>query len=48
VVYVAPLREVSVLFTVVLGAVLLKESEVASRMTWGVLIVAGIGLLVSD
>ena len=47
VVYVAPLREVSVLFTVMLGAVLLKESEVASRMTWGVLIVVGIGLLVS-
>ncbi len=47
VVYVAPLREVSVLFTVILGAVLLKESELASKMIWGALIVIGIGLLVS-
>jgi drug/metabolite transporter (DMT)-like permease len=47
VVYVAPVREVSVLFTVILGAVLLKESDLKSRLVWGVLIVAGIGLLVT-
>jgi len=45
VVYVAPVREVSVLFTVILGVVLLKESDLASRLTWGALILAGIGLL---
>jgi uncharacterized membrane protein len=44
---VAPVREVSVLFTVILGAVLLKESDLKSRLVWGVLIVAGIGLLVT-
>ena len=47
VVYVAPVREVSVLFTVILGAVLLKESDLKSRLAWGLLIVAGIGLLVT-
>ncbi len=47
VVYVAPVREVSVLFTVVLGVVLLKERELASRLVWGLLILAGIGLLAS-
>ncbi|MFT7686442.1 MAG: putative membrane protein [Candidatus Azotimanducaceae bacterium] len=47
VIYVAPVREVSVLFTVLLGAILLKESEVISRLTWGMLIVVGIGLLVT-
>ena len=45
VVYVAPVREVSVLFTVVLGVVLLKERELASRLIWGLLILAGIALL---
>ena len=47
VVYVAPVREVSVLFTVILGALLLKESQLGTRLAWGVVIVAGIGLLVT-
>jgi len=45
VVYVAPVREVSVLFTVIAGVVILKERELASRLIWGMLILAGIGLL---
>ncbi len=45
VVYVAPAREVSVLITVVLGSVLLREGALRQRMGWACLIVAGMVLL---
>lgn len=45
VVYVAPAREVSVLITVVLGSVLLREGGLRRRLSWAVLIVAGMVLL---
>ncbi len=45
VVYVAPAREVSVLITVAMGAILLGEGELRHRMGWACLIVAGMVLL---
>ncbi len=45
VVYVAPVREVSVLITVLLGSALLGEGELRKRMTWAVVIVIGTALL---
>ena len=45
VVYVAPAREVSVLLTVLLGAVLLKEGDLQRRLFWACLILAGMTLL---
>ena len=45
VVYVAPAREVSVLITVVLGSVLLREGALGRRLGWACLIVAGMVLL---
>lgn len=45
--YVAPLREVSVLLTVLAGTVLLKEGNLRDRLTWAVVILAGMVLLVT-
>ena len=45
VVYVAPVREVSVLFTVMLGTLLLGEGDFKRRMGWAGLILAGMVLL---
>lgn len=47
VVYVAPVREVSVLITVLLGSALLGEGELRKRMTWAVVILIGTALLAS-
>jgi drug/metabolite transporter (DMT)-like permease len=45
VVYVAPTREVSVLLTVLMGTLWLKEGELKPRIAWAALIVTGVGLL---
>ncbi|MEM8743273.1 MAG: DMT family transporter [Pseudomonadota bacterium] len=45
VVYVAPAREVSVLITVMIGTLLLKEGDFTKRMGWASLILAGMVLL---
>ena len=45
VVYVAPAREVSVLITVAIGTLLLKEGDFSRRMGWAILILAGMVLL---
>lgn len=45
VVYVAPAREVSVLLTVMIGTLILKEGDFTSRVGWAVLILAGMTLL---
>lgn len=45
VIYVAPAREVSVLLTVIAGAVLLGERDIRKRLGWGALIVFGISML---
>ena len=47
VVYVAPVREVSVLLTVLAGSILLREGDLARRLKWAVVILAGMGLLVT-
>jgi len=47
VIYVAPLREVSVLFAIILGSWLLKEGQLKSRLGWGVVILAGVAVLTS-
>ena len=48
VVYVAPTRELSVLLSVLLGALLLREGQFVRRLGWAALILAGIVLLVTD
>lgn len=45
VVYVAPARELSVLITVVMGALILGEGDFGKRFFWGILILAGMVLL---
>lgn len=45
VVYVAPTREISVLMTVLAGSLLLGEGQLARRLGWAVVIVAGVILL---
>ncbi|MDA0241771.1 MAG: EamA family transporter [Proteobacteria bacterium] len=45
IVFVAPVRELSVLFTVALGVLFLGEGVFRSRMAWAVLIVAGVIVL---
>ena len=45
VIYVAPAREVSVLLTVLVGAVLLREGSLRQRMGWAGLIFLGMVLL---
>jgi drug/metabolite transporter (DMT)-like permease len=47
VIYVAPLREVSVLLTVLMGTFLLREPSPGKRLGWAVVIVFGIALLAS-
>ncbi|MCU0832283.1 MAG: DMT family transporter [Rhizobiaceae bacterium] len=43
--YVAPVRELSVLFTVLLGTLVLKEAEPGRRLFWAGVMVAGVILL---
>lgn len=45
VMYVAPIRELSVLITVLLGTLLLGESGLRQRLGWAALILAGVALL---
>jgi uncharacterized membrane protein len=45
VVYVAPLRESSVLLTVLMGSILLGEGDLKRRLGWAVVIVSGVILL---
>lgn len=45
VVYVAPLRESSVLLTVLMGSILLREGDLKRRLGWAVVIVSGVILL---
>lgn len=45
VVYVAPLRESSVLLTVLMGSILLREGDLKRRLSWAVVIVSGVILL---
>lgn len=45
VVYVAPLREISVLITVFMGSVLLGEGDFPRRLFWAVIILSGVSLL---
>ncbi|WP_323765928.1 DMT family transporter [Marinovum sp.] len=46
--YVAPTREVSVLLTVLTGSLLLGEGQLRHRLTWAVVILAGMGVLVTS
>jgi drug/metabolite transporter (DMT)-like permease len=45
VIYVAPTRELSVLFTVLLGTLVLNEAEPGRRLFWAAIMVAGVALL---
>lgn len=45
--YVAPLREVSVLLSVLAGSLLLGEGALRSRLAWAAVILSGMGLLVT-
>ena len=45
VLYVAPLRETSVLLVVLLGSWLLREGDLLRRLKWATVIVIGVGLL---
>lgn len=45
--YVAPLREVSVLLTVLAGSLLLGEGRLGQRLGWATLILAGMAVLVT-
>ena len=45
VVYVAPIREMSVLLSVLLGSILLGEGDLQRRLMWSVLILFGVALL---
>lgn len=45
VVYVAPIRETSVLITVMMGSLLLGEGDVVRRLAWATLILAGVAVL---
>lgn len=47
VIYVAPLRETSVLLTVLVGSLLLGEGHLKSRLTWSTVILLGVSLLVT-
>ncbi|MFD1344607.1 EamA family transporter [Litorisediminicola beolgyonensis] len=48
VVYVAPLRETSVLFAVLAGSLLLGEGDLARRLGWAAVIFAGVVLLATS
>jgi drug/metabolite transporter (DMT)-like permease len=43
--YVAPVRELSVLFTVLLGTMVLKEAEPGRRLFWAGVMVLGVAML---
>ncbi|MFN0263845.1 EamA family transporter [Tepidamorphus sp. 3E244] len=45
VIYVAPLRETSVLLSVLAGSLLLGEGHLRRRLSWGVVILAGVAIL---
>lgn len=45
VIFVAPLREISVLLSVLAGSLLLGEGQLKGRLIWGIVILAGISLL---
>lgn len=45
--FVAPTREVSVLLTVLAGSLLLGEGHLKSRLGWAVVVLSGMGLLVT-
>lgn len=45
VVYVAPLRESSVLLTVLIGSILLREGDLKRRLGWALVILLGVTLL---
>ena len=45
VVYIAPLRESSVLITVLLGSMILGEGDLKRRLGWAVVILAGVSIL---
>lgn len=45
VIYVAPTREISVLLTVLMGSILLKEGNLKRRLGWAVIILFGVVLI---
>ncbi|SNY93013.1 EamA-like transporter family protein [Cohaesibacter sp. ES.047] len=45
VIYVAPIREMSVVFSVLAGSLLLGEGDVRHRLLWSVIILAGVAIL---
>lgn len=45
VIYVAPLREVSVLLTVLMGAYFLREGNLGDRLIWASIVLIGVSLL---
>lgn len=45
VVYIAPLRESSVLLTVLMGSILLREGDLKRRLGWALVILIGVALL---
>ncbi|MBF9042177.1 EamA family transporter [Rhodobacterales bacterium HKCCE4037] len=48
VIYVAPLREVSVLIAVLLGSIVLGEGQLARRLIWASVILAGVSILATS
>ncbi|MEX3015385.1 EamA family transporter [Gymnodinialimonas hymeniacidonis] len=48
VIYVAPLREVSVLIAVLLGSIMLGEGQLARRLIWASVILAGVSILATS
>lgn len=48
VIYVAPLREVSVLIAVLLGSIVLGEGQLARRLGWATVILAGVAVLAAS
>ncbi len=48
VIYVAPLREVSVLIAVLLGSIVLGEGQLARRLTWAAVILGGVSILATS
>lgn len=46
--YVAPLREVSVLLTVLAGSILLGEGDLRRRLSWATVILAGVVILATS
>ena len=45
VVYIAPLRESSVLLTVLMGSIILGEGDLKRRLGWAVVIMSGVAML---